>query len=187
MIPCALQISLRTLITPHLSPSVGGVSSRYSDTLAVVALTDIRASTRYLNTCYGALVQSASVQTHAEVYFQLIPLTKHSYSPDGKPLVGGLEPGAIKPQLGAFGKVWLHPDDVPIAYSRESSGPRQGQGASKQGSRRYSSRGSHDSTAPGHGRHQAGSVIRCGWNGWGLFMVATSICRLYAQQEGLWG
>ncbi len=125
------QITIRGVLIPGFAPDLAGLSMRHSDILAVVVLSDLHLSTRYITTCYMTLVRSATVHAHMEAYFTWLPRAAPlpppgqagAGAPGGPadPTAGDSAPAnLVKPQRGPFAKVWLHPDDVGLAFSQEA-------------------------------------------------------------------
>lgn len=125
------QITIRGVLIPGFAPDLAGLSMRHSDILAVVVLSDLQLSTRYITTCYMTLVRSANVHAHMEAYFTWLPRATPLPQPGaaGPAAPGGPADSAaadrapanlVKPQRGPFAKVWMHPDDVGLAFSQEA-------------------------------------------------------------------
>jgi hypothetical protein len=94
---------VRAAVVPELLPAeaLGGLSPQHTEGMMVLTLGEIALSSRYLSTCYGALLQSLSVHAHAEAYIQFLPL--RAASPDAAPPPPPA--GLVVPAPGAFGKV----------------------------------------------------------------------------------
>lgn len=104
------------MLAPDHTPSIGGISGQESDVLAVAVITNLRCASRYVHTCYASLVQSASVQAHAEMYFQVQPHSASSQSVTSSSTIS---------QRGQYAKVWLHPDDVDLGYPGQAHSANQ--------------------------------------------------------------